>query len=316
MLALERYRQFAAEHGQAQGLGSQEKGSGVCFAGGLAWAGPGESLRSRHDHEQRIGYPSRWVDADQVAGLAPGADPGAVAGEGAIFNPDEGWADLPTVITTLLAEFVELGGELITETGSCRVDRTGDRVRGVITGNGRSIPADAVLLATGAATPALTAELGFTLPEQTPIAALARARPTRGPAELRVVLNTPRVSLRPTPAGNLVMDSAWSEREVALADGGYRVETSTIERLLGEARTVLAGHPELELLDVGCGPKPIPGDGEPVLGPLPGVAGCWVAFTHSGATLGLIAGELLAAEITGAAPSPLLADFRPSRFAG
>ena len=62
------------------------------------------------------------------------------------------------------------------------------------------------------------------------------------------------------------------------------------------------------------GPKPVPGDGDPVLGALPGVAGCTVAFTHSGATLGLVAGELLADQVLSGEADPLLAPFGPGRF--
>ncbi|MEV0407181.1 hypothetical protein [Actinoallomurus sp. NPDC050550] len=42
--------------------------------------------------------------------------------------------------------------------------------------------------------------------------------------------------------------------------------------------------------------------------------GLHVAFTHSGATLGLIAGELLADEIVTGEAQPLLEAFRPGRF--
>jgi glycine/D-amino acid oxidase-like deaminating enzyme len=63
------------------------------------------------------------------------------------------------------------------------------------------------------------------------------------------------------------------------------------------------------------GPKPVPGDGEPVLGGLAGIPGYYVAFTHSGATLGLIAGELLADEILNTRAHPLLDPYRPARFA-
>jgi glycine/D-amino acid oxidase-like deaminating enzyme len=62
------------------------------------------------------------------------------------------------------------------------------------------------------------------------------------------------------------------------------------------------------------GPKPIPGDGEPVVGELPGISGYHVAFTHSGATVGLILGELLADEVVTGRRSPLLEAFRPDRF--
>jgi glycine/D-amino acid oxidase-like deaminating enzyme len=51
-----------------------------------------------------------------------------------------------------------------------------------------------------------------------------------------------------------------------------------------------------------------------VFGELAELPGCVVAFTHSGATLGLIAGELLSYEILSGARHPMLAAFRPERF--
>jgi len=53
-----------------------------------------------------------------------------------------------------------------------------------------------------------------------------------------------------------------------------------------------------------------------VLGRVAGVADLYVAFSHSGATLGLIAGALVAKEFDSGAPHPLLDPFRPDRFAG
>jgi glycine/D-amino acid oxidase-like deaminating enzyme len=77
---------------------------------------------------------------------------------------------------------------------------------------------------------------------------------------------------------------------------------------------VLAGRPQLAAATYGIGPKPIPGDGEPVLGQLGDISGLYVAFTHSGATLALIIGELLAYEIMTGRSHPLLAPFAASRF--
>jgi hypothetical protein len=42
---------------------------------------------------------------------------------------------------------------------------------------------------------------------------------------------------------------------------------------------------------------------------------CYIAFTHSGATLALIAGELAANELLTGATHAMLAAFRPERFA-
>jgi glycine/D-amino acid oxidase-like deaminating enzyme len=123
------------------------------------------------------------------------------------------------------------------------------------------------------------------------------------------------VAVRPTPDGALALDSAWSEEEVILNhDGSYRVEPSTVEGLLKEASAVLEGQPDLELESYGVGPKPIPAGGEPVLGELDQIRDYYVAFSHSGATLGLIVGELLAGEIAAGERHPMLEPFRPGRF--
>ena len=55
--------------------------------------------------------------------------------------------------------------------------------------------------------------------------------------------------------------------------------------------------------------------GLPVVGPVPGVQNAFVVVTHSGVTLAPILGELVTAELLdGAAPSELLAPFRPPRL--
>ena len=77
---------------------------------------------------------------------------------------------------------------------------------------------------------------------------------------------------------------------------------------------MLAGNPRLTAQRVGAGLKPIPGDGEPVVGAVPSIDGLYALFTHSGATLGLILGELAAEEILTGAPSPVLSSFRLDRF--
>jgi glycine/D-amino acid oxidase-like deaminating enzyme len=161
--------------------------------------------------------------------------------------------------------------------------------------------------------PQQAAQFGVTVPDATTTALLIKARPVATP--LRAVLNTPRVSLRPTPDGCLVADADWTESQIELlADGSYRVPAQTITDLLAEASHVLTGRPPLSAAGYGIGPKPVPGDGEPVLGQLGDISGLYVAFTHSGATLALIIGELLAYEITAGQLHPLLEPFRPDRF--
>ena len=147
----------------------------------------------------------------------------------------------------------------------------------------------------------------------TAVTFLVTSRPVHHP--LRAVLNTPRVSLRPTPDGALAVDSDWANAHITrAADGSYAVSPSIIDALLAEASLVLQGTPRLEAAWCGIGPKPVPGDGESVFGRVDDVSGLYLAFTHSGATLGLIAGELLAYEITTSTPHPMLEEFNVRRF--
>lgn len=308
LLGLDRYRTLAART-----EGSRRH---LRFDGGLTWAAADrpEGHRRAYQHMRDIGYAAEWVMPQEVAALTPGVDPDAVSPDGAIFNPQEGWVDLPWLVGNLAREVVRHGGTVSEDAGRSEIVVTGDRVSAVRAGDGTETPVDAALLATGADVPSTVAQLGVAIPDSSPIGLLVRTRPAD--TKLRAVLNTPRVALRPAPDGGLVMDAGWSEREVVVhPDGSIRVRDETIDGLLEAASAVLEGHPRLTCASVGVGPKPIPGDGEPVLGPLEEVAGYHVAFTHSGATVGLIAGELLADGILDERVHPLLRPYRPSRFA-
>lgn len=306
LLGIDRYRTFATRVPSSEWLR---------FDGGLMWAAPGEidGHRAAFEHMRRNGYDAHWLTCEDVADWTPGVDPAAIPGEGAIFNPGEGWVDLVPLVRHLAGVLTDPGGRVLTDAGPASVVVERDRVVAVRTSAGERIDVDAALLATGAAVPRMAQEYGATIADATLPALLVRAKPA-GTA-LRATLNTPRVAVRPAPGGALVMDSDAAAAEVvAQPDGGYQVKDDIVEELLREASAVLAGNPELVLDSYGVGPKPIPGDGEPVFGELDQVSGLHVAFTHSGATLGLIAGELLADEIVTGDRSPLLAAFRPGRF--
>ena len=307
MVGIDRYRTLAARHPDIAWLR---------FDGGLTWDADdaNNEIAAVFAHEQELGYDAQHLAGDAIAAVTPGVDHRPVTRQGAIFNPGEGWVDLPSLIALLMAEFLALGGQLVTDAGRATVTVTDGRATGITTDKGGRFDADAVLLATGAAVPQMAAEAGQHIADGTPIALLVKTKPVNLP--LRAVLNTPRVAIRPTPTGALVLDSAWSEEEVGVhADGSYEIRDSTIAGLLKEASAVLAGNPALELDSYGVGPKPIPGDGEPVFGRLKAIDGYYVAFSHSGATLGLIGGELLAYEIATGREHPLLGPFRPERFA-
>lgn len=308
MAGIDRYRTLAAQHPDADWLR---------FDGGLTWDADDErnEIDAAYRHEVSLAYDARRLSAADVAGVTPGLDARAITPQGAIFNPGEGWVDLPTLIGLLLKEFSALGGVLVTEQGAARVLVEGGRAVGAETAKGGRFLADAVVLATGPAVPRMAAENGQTIGDGTPVALLVQTRPLAHP--LRAVLNTPRVAVRPAPGGSFSLDADWAADEgVRLrADGGYHIDEAVVDALLSEAAKVMEGNPKLEVASIGVGGKPIPGDGEPVVGALKAIPGYYVAFSHSGATLGLIVGELLTHEIATGAEHPMLATFRPERFA-
>ena len=306
MIGIDRYRTLFAREPTLDWLR---------FDGGLRWGPPedAQGLRQIHDHELAHGYDSQLLTRDEIAARIPGVNPAAIPASGAIWNPGEGWVDLPSLINYLATQLVKLDGEVITNAGRASVITDAGRVTRIDTERRGRIMVEAALLATGSTAPEMAADFGVSIPDATNTALLIKTHPVK--TGLRAVLNTPRVSLRPTPNGGLAVDADWTESHIeVLADGTYRVPAETIDELLGEASQVLAGTPPLSVASYGVGPRPIPGDGEPALGQLGDLEGLYVAFTHSGATLGLIVGELLGYEMIIGEPHPLLAPFSVRRF--
>ncbi|VXB35142.1 Glycine/D-amino acid oxidase [Microbacterium sp. 8M] len=305
LIGLDRYRTWRERH--------PESSAYLRFDGALKWAGEDESFRDTFAYERAGGYDSVWLDREQVAALTPDVNAEAVASEGAIYNRGEGWVNLPDLIAALLAEAVADGAEVIEDAGDVRVDVQDGTAVGVILGNGARLAADRVVLATGGHVPAQLAALGVHVPDATPAAFVVVTEPVE--PRVRTVLNTPRVAVRPMPDGRLVLDADWAEKSIVVGeDGALTVPEASVRGLLEEASRVLAGNPTLVAERVAAGLKPIPGDGEPVVGSVPAIAGLSMLFTHSGATLGLILGELVAEEVLTGRPSPVLDAFRLSRF--
>ena len=307
MAGIDRYRTLASRNPDAEWLR---------FDGGLTWDADDErnEIDAAYRHEVSLAYDALRLSAAEVARVAPGVDAGAITPQGAIFNAGEGWVDLPTLIGVLLKEFSGLGGVLVTDQGAARVVLEGGRAVGAETADGHLHRADAVVLATGPAVPKMAAESGQTIGDGTSVALLVQTKPLTHP--LRAVLNTPKVAVRPAPGSTFSLDADWAADEGVRvrADGSYDVDDGAVGELLAEASKVMEGNPQLEVASIGVGGKPIPGDGEPVIGAIKAIPGYYVAFSHSGATLGLIVGELLAFEVATGTEHPMLATFRPERF--
>ncbi|WLS79520.1 FAD-binding oxidoreductase [Erwinia pyri] len=284
------------------------------FDGGLCWSKNDDAgSQARHAYETALGYDSTLTGPQTIDRFTPNIAREAMA-DTAIFNPGEGWVSLPHLIDFLLTGFQAGGGKWVEQAGKAAVktDRAGNAC-GVSTAKAGDFTADVVVVACGPYTPEVVKPLGVTIPNGSPVSMLVTSEPLEH--GLKAVLNTPRAAVRPNPGNTLVMDHDWYEAQFTQdADGRYQIPEAVITELMAESAKLLAGNPPLKAAGWKTGLKPIPGDGNPVLGELEKVPGCFVAFTHSGATLGLIVGELLAGEIISGEKHPMLEEFRAERF--
>jgi glycine/D-amino acid oxidase-like deaminating enzyme len=151
-----------------------------------------------------------------------------------------------------------------------------------------------VVLAAGVATAALCAPLGIRVPVDPSPATLFRLSAPAG--LVRAVVNTQDFDLR----------QVATDRLIAAADSP--------ERTVAAVRSTFRGAADVELLSARVRQRPMPADGEPIVGPVPEVPGLYVAVMHSAVTLAAAVGRLVALELVDGTVEPALAGCRLDRF--
>ncbi|MGB3440254.1 MAG: FAD-dependent oxidoreductase, partial [Actinophytocola sp.] len=167
------------------------------------------------------------------------------------------------------------------------------RVTGVETAAG-PLDSATVVLAAGVATAALAAPLGIHVPVEPSPATLFRLRAPAG--LVRTVVHNRDFDLR----------QAATDRLHAAADSP--------DRTLAAIRSTFLGAAAVELLSTRVGARPMPVDGEPIIGPVPEVPGLYLAVMHAAVTLAPVVGHLIARELVHGTVEPALAGCRLDRF--
>jgi len=99
-------------------------------------------------------------------------------------------------------------------------------------------------------------------------------------------------------------------------EGDRGRDDAEVEKVLADATAILPALQNAKIARVNRGRRPIPQDGEPVIGFTEQVSNLYVATTHSGVTLAPIIGELAAIEIVEQVEVELLQPYRLARFVG
>jgi glycine/D-amino acid oxidase-like deaminating enzyme len=263
-------------------LEAELPGLPVTWSGSLSWgvaddvpkAGPGQEL----------------VDAATVAMLEPAL---RRPPQWALWAPGDGAVDPVGVTERLVAGARAHGARVRPDTPVTAVRRdAAGRVVGVGTAAG-TLSGATVVLAAGVATAALGAPLGIDVPVDPSPATLFRFRAPAG--LVRTVVNTPDFDLRQVATDRLVAAADSPERTLAAVRSTFRA-------------------PNVERLSTRVGVRPMPVDGEPIVGPVADVPGLYLAVLHAAVTLAPTVGHLVARELVGDTREPLLAGCRPDRF--
>lgn len=282
------------------------------FDGRIQWdASPGGEARLR-DKSTKLaewGYGSEMLPVSELKYLDPDLVAPDQIQEFAWF-PQEGYVSPMDMLGDIAQRAKDLGAKIRTQTAVSDLMIQGDRVQGVITSTGERLMADTVVLCTGAVAPNLLSKTGFDLPMAPTRGLVAVSSPS--PSNLRAVVNTHNLMMRPDGAGRVMMRH-YDFDSMLTSDTSESPTPAFLDDLLNRAAEVLPALSTSTIEAARITVRPIPADGKPVVGPVPTVDGLYLMVCHSGVTMGPLLGHIAAREISTGSRDSMLEDFRPGR---
>jgi glycine/D-amino acid oxidase-like deaminating enzyme len=294
------------EHGE---LARELKGEWYIAVGALAWGqteAKKSELRANAERLTAWGYQAELLSPRQARDLEP--DLAFEPDDEVIFVPGEGWVSPVPLIYGLLRAAESLGASVRTHTRVVELLRTGQRVTGLRTEAGERLEADVVVDCAGPWSDEVAALAGVRLPLTRHPGQLVYSPPIA--SGLQRVCHSPEVHFRPDSGGRIVMGQAWHDDNLT-PDSPNALPP---QELLDRAAVWLPALRGATVEATRIGVRPIPEDGLPLLGFLPGLEGFYAAVSHSGVTLGPLFGKLVAGEVVEGRVDPRLEHYRPGRF--
>ncbi len=277
-------------------------------------------LQARVSRLTEWGYPAQLIDPAEACELEPALRFPESGGTVAWF-PGEGYVLTEPLIARLVGRAAACGAEILTgEQGRVTgLDPGPGGGRTVRTTAGAVLAADQVVCCAGRWVPELATMGGaagpvplvaWDAPGATAPGLAVRVGPLAPAGPVRVV-HTPEIALRPHSRGLLHLEAPDAAVDLHTPEPELRRWATALLRRAQQTVRGLTGA-RVEQFQVCV--RPMPADGQSIVGPLPGTPGLYVAVTHSGVTLAAHLSRLIAAElITGTAPAEL-APYRPARF--
>jgi len=277
--------------------------SGQLYVSEKPNAAQGSALAQRMRAE--AGVKTVLLDWMEIRELEPTLAPIFKSG---MLLPDNGRCKNPHQLVTALARAAERNGATIVRGEVTGFQTQGERVQSIIV-DGKPQPVERIVIAAGAASGKLAAQLGTGIPVEA----------ERG---YHITIEDPGVAPR-IPVTNTDAKFACSPMNVGLRVAGTAEfagldappRWQRAELLEAQAQRMFPGV-RLEKVTRWAGNRPSLPDGLPVLGTAPKYANAFFAFgnSHFGMSAGPVMGKIVAEMVAGKRPSIDVGPFDPARF--
>ena len=284
-------------------------------------AGQVALLEQKTEIERSWGLENRLIDRAEIERIAPYLSERVIA---AAFCPLEGKADARTAAPALARAALRLGADIQTRREVVALSRQGGRWQVSLQdrqgGSAEVVTAEAVVLAAGVWTTRLGQMMGAHLP--TIPLALTMTVTLRIPKIIPHLVQHAggKLSLKQALDGNILIGGGWPARLPLSADGQPDFESKPDllrDSLAGNAAMAIRVLPELAgvpVLRSWVGTTTITPDQLPLVGPVPGQPGAFVATGGSAFTLGPCFSQVLADLVAGRKASMDLTSFDAARY--
>ncbi|MBO6563585.1 MAG: FAD-binding oxidoreductase [Pseudomonadales bacterium] len=264
------------------------------------------------------GEPARMIDANEFKSLEPHVK--IPEGLVAAYSPNDGAIDPVMATQKLLDAARALGATVVFPSALVGTSMVKGRLSSVQTSGGH-IPADRLVLATGAEAQLPQQISGLEIPQRSTPGVIVITKPM--PRLLNRIIVAPGVHIHQREDGRIVLGeqagapnteahaqrlrnrpNVFPDEAIAHQHGG---------RILASAFGFVPDIRRAEIESVYIGWRPLPLDGHPVLGANPEQPDVYLAIMHSGVSLAPIVGQLVAQELSGGVAIDQLAPYRPTR---
>lgn len=305
-MSLELFEEFG--HAPEPGFFYQRKGLLHVYLDGDAAA----AARQEQQTLACEGFDARVLSQSETLELEPALSPIVRAG---VLIAGEAHGHSYEFVQSLARRIAHRGARLLTGRAVSRIVTDRGRVRAVAidgagTDSGEDLPADLVVLAAGAWTPALAASVGINVPVQPAKGYSCTVDAFPGAPAMPVFVPAKRVAI--TPIGDRLRFGGTLE----LAGFSDSLDATRYRAVIDAARLVLGDRLQMKNEEAWFGYRPVTPDGLPVIARAPRVDGLIVAAGHAmlGFTQSPATGKLVAELANGQTPSIPLEPFRLDRF--